>query len=602
MILKAEHPVQSQLCLTITFLDPRFHGRRDGGEPEWPPSPLRLYQAIVAATAAPTGRIDGGLADALRWFERLPPPRIVTPASCAGAPYRLSVPNNAMDLVVKAWVKGNYDGSGDANPATHRTMKTVRPTHLVGGDHVRYIWELPDPLLEVDRRHAEVIRTAVRSVVALGWGVDLVVGHGEINAVDANDEAAGPPAEKWEPGAQRTGTPLRAPVPGTFDALLRRHRAFLNRVTDDGFVPVPPLTTSSVTRYRRASDPRPRPYAAFTLASPFDNGKKVSFPQHRAVCVAAMLRHAACEAAKGDLDEDGWRTEEWGRRFVAGHGQGESDKRRAKDDDSPRFSYLPLPTIDPRGVVGDIRRVMIAEPFGGDDGRSTAWVRQRLGGTSLNKEPQREPWAELLRAVIPAAAIDADDPLRQCAALYLSSLHPCQLPSVRDLKRWLHRQGPDHPQHRDVWPHVERMRDAIAAAPAGSSQVPPRDAAAVLEPLESDGVLRQYITASHTWASVTPVILPRYVSLMNGSEMDVALRECLQHAGVPCGESEVKIESRLVSWFPRAARNNQFKRPAYLRNLPAVHVFLRFLREPLTGPISLGAGRHCGLGILAVGA
>jgi CRISPR-associated protein Csb2 len=38
----------SYLCLSAIFLDAEFHGRRDGGEPEWPPSPLRLFQALVA--------------------------------------------------------------------------------------------------------------------------------------------------------------------------------------------------------------------------------------------------------------------------------------------------------------------------------------------------------------------------------------------------------------------------------------------------------------------------------------------------------------------------------------------------------------------------
>ena len=40
------------LCISIRFLGGAFHGRADHGEPEWPPSPLRLYQAIVAASAA----------------------------------------------------------------------------------------------------------------------------------------------------------------------------------------------------------------------------------------------------------------------------------------------------------------------------------------------------------------------------------------------------------------------------------------------------------------------------------------------------------------------------------------------------------------------
>ena len=34
------------LCVTVRFMapDPTFHGTRDGGQPEWPPSPLRLFK------------------------------------------------------------------------------------------------------------------------------------------------------------------------------------------------------------------------------------------------------------------------------------------------------------------------------------------------------------------------------------------------------------------------------------------------------------------------------------------------------------------------------------------------------------------------------
>src|ERR1700730_13175967 len=42
-------PTASHFCLSVTFHDCRFHGRRDNGEPEWPPSPLRLFQSLVAA-------------------------------------------------------------------------------------------------------------------------------------------------------------------------------------------------------------------------------------------------------------------------------------------------------------------------------------------------------------------------------------------------------------------------------------------------------------------------------------------------------------------------------------------------------------------------
>ena len=80
--------------IAVTFLDQRFHGRGDGGEPEWPPSPLRLIQAIVAANADDVGA-SGDLDGALMWLESQDPPLVVAPRSEKAAPYCLSVPNNA---------------------------------------------------------------------------------------------------------------------------------------------------------------------------------------------------------------------------------------------------------------------------------------------------------------------------------------------------------------------------------------------------------------------------------------------------------------------------------------------------------------------------
>ena len=65
--------MSSIFCLTVRFLDPvpTFHGRGDGSEPEWPPSPLRLFQALVAASAArwPGSHFGDYAAPALKWLE-----------------------------------------------------------------------------------------------------------------------------------------------------------------------------------------------------------------------------------------------------------------------------------------------------------------------------------------------------------------------------------------------------------------------------------------------------------------------------------------------------------------------------------------------------
>jgi CRISPR-associated protein Csb2 len=85
----------SSLALSIRFLDPTFHGRRDGGEPEWPPSPLRALQSLIAAAAA-AGRCNNSLpktaASALRWLEQQTVTTLVAPPAMTGSAYRLSVP------------------------------------------------------------------------------------------------------------------------------------------------------------------------------------------------------------------------------------------------------------------------------------------------------------------------------------------------------------------------------------------------------------------------------------------------------------------------------------------------------------------------------
>ena len=127
----------SHFSLSFRFLDPAFHGRRNGGVPEWPPSPLRALQSLVAAAArCGTQDLPPKFEFALKWLEKQPPPIVVAPAGTTGSGYRLSVPNNAMDVVARAWCRGNDSNSGDANPATHRAMKTVRPTLLLGDEAV----------------------------------------------------------------------------------------------------------------------------------------------------------------------------------------------------------------------------------------------------------------------------------------------------------------------------------------------------------------------------------------------------------------------------------------------------------------------------------
>src|SRR4051812_28249327 len=112
------------LRVTVRFLQPYSHGRGEGDAPEWPPSPLRLFQALVCVAIGHQVDDDrrGRAASALRWLEGQAAPEIVAaPAALVSAPFRLFVPDNINDQVARAWAAGR-----DATLADYRTEKDVR--------------------------------------------------------------------------------------------------------------------------------------------------------------------------------------------------------------------------------------------------------------------------------------------------------------------------------------------------------------------------------------------------------------------------------------------------------------------------------------------
>ncbi|MGD1277505.1 MAG: type I-U CRISPR-associated protein Csb2 [Tepidisphaeraceae bacterium] len=362
------------LCISLTFHDGRFHGRRDGGESEWPPSPLRVFQAVVAACAA-RSCLDQSTS-ALRWFEQKSKPIIIAPAVFHPQPYRIAVPNNDLDVSARYWAKGQ-DAPKYKNPQDLKSMKTVRPVHLEGGDTVHYLYDLHEPIPADITAHLKLLGLAARSITHLGWGIDMVAARAN---VIGDEQAAKLAGVRWRPLVQ-SATYLRAPRAGVLNALIERHDAFLHRVSDHGYTPVPPLTGFSVIAYDDTDRINRRPCAAFDLlpVGADDRRSRKPFRQEDIVHVAAMLRHSTWEAAKRDLDELAGRDEQWAEQFVAGHGP-------HRDAESfPRFSYIPLPSVGHSHADGMVRRVLIAETPG-EDGRSAAWAQRRLAGLPLRDE------------------------------------------------------------------------------------------------------------------------------------------------------------------------------------------------------------------------
>lgn len=529
----------SHFCVSIRLLDSAFHGRRGGGEPEWPPSPLRVFQSLVAAAAARMRpeTFSTHIRSAFKWLEQQPAPIIVASAAVAGTGYRLSVPNNAMDIVAKAWCRGNYSNSGDANPATHRTMKTVRPTLLIGGDAVHYCWPLIDPLTDEVRAYIETLSDVARSVIALGWGIDMAVGHAALVSDPQADVLSG---ERWLPSASGTGEGLRVPVQGTLDALVNRYERFLNRLGPDGFTAPPPLSRFDTVEYRRATDPRARPVAAFSLLRLDASGFRAFDTGRQALTVAGMLRHATKTAAAL-----AGRSDVWIKTFVLGHDESR-DETEHLIVGPQRLAYLPVPSIEARGegrarTVGGVRRVMLSSFAEGCEAE-IAWARRALSGGELIDEDKRQPVA--LLSLIPANEAMIRHYTQKAASW--ATVTPVVLP------------GYDDPAH-----YRRRLKRRIGAE--GQKQL--------LERLDDriDRLLRKAIVQAGFAKAMA-----------EGAE----------------------LEWRKAGFWPGTDLANAYGVPDHLKRFPRLHVRVRWRdaqRNPLPvpGPICLGGGRFYGLGLFA---
>lgn len=345
------------LIFSIRFLEPMAHGRCDRQNSEWPPSPLRLFQALVAASAGRWNeRRDLVYAlPALQWLENCSPPLIVAPEGVESrAPTQFYVPDNSADLVVPAWKRGEITKS------VRRTDKVCRPIHLAA-EAVYYAYRISEP------EHVDTLRAAARSITHLGWGIDMVSGNADILTQTQVDQLQG---VRWQVAAQG-GISLRVPVTGTLTDLIRKHREFLNRLTTEGFRPVPPLREFETRQYRRIDDQEPRPYCVFRILKPDASGNRAFNTSRRTRDIAAWIRHAVGEVCKDWPDLPS---------FVHGHGQ--AGGRNTGPDSHKRFSYLPLPTINSRlNRVEAIRRVLVAAPCGFDD--RIEFIRRRLLGSDL---------------------------------------------------------------------------------------------------------------------------------------------------------------------------------------------------------------------------
>jgi CRISPR-associated protein Csb2 len=411
---------------------------------------------------------------------------IVAPQAYASVGYKFFVPNN--------------DGDKKPNRQDRLTSK-IALSHLLPDEQtLHYLWPVEATEWDASAAHIHSLTQEARNVLALGWGIDMAVGNGQILSANEVQSLVG---ERWLPHEvdSLVGSPSRAPVENTLSNLVEVYQAGLNRLANRTFTQPPALTAYRTVRYLKKTSLPPRPTVAFALTPITDDAPRPALPQEDIVQVAGMLRHIAYERAKRDV---GFEFPGGVDLHVAGHKDSGNMEER-------RFAYLPLPSIGHPKSDGKIRRVLIAGSYG-CDGVQIRWAEQRLRGVQLIGE---------------------------------------------------------------------RTQKSIAA---------------LTTPTDSDSVVQLYTGLSDSWASVTPVILPGFDEGKYKKAQGLVAKAIVQ-SGISL-DAIADVTLRKAPFWPSSQHPAHYFRPKYLQRHSAWHAHILF-REPIDGPLAIGSGRFCGLGLFA---
>jgi CRISPR-associated protein Csb2 len=404
--------MSGRICLSFTFVDPYYHGRvTEEGQPEWPPSPYRVFCALVNV-AHRHGWCDTD-SQALRWLETLPPPEIVAPNARPLSPLLTFVPSNNAVITRKRGGDDEVDededddeddeaGKRQKEEAENKKKKLIQAQEIPPDTQVHFSWTIDDS--PESRKHASWICERVRLVGHLGHARDFVFGDGRVLDDTSYATVQG---DRWT--SDGTLGDIRVPAPGTLDGLDRLYELKTRARGPKAFerVDVHPTALRRLD-YRREVDPRPRRVHAFQIMD-VGNEQPTSFYQAQAGKLAARLRHAAIQAS-----ERLGVPEALVRRYVAGHGDTPSERGH-------RLSYVPIPSVRHRYVDGRVRRAMIVEPPGPSenvaedivrnmpfrplldvkDGSEVAWLRRTYDDSMIGHYVSRaRRWASVTPVIL----------------------------------------------------------------------------------------------------------------------------------------------------------------------------------------------------------
>ena len=325
------------LQIKVYLMDDRYHGEGD-----WPPSPARLFQALVAGNVMGS-RLPNMYVDALRWLEAIPaPPKIWAHHGRLGLPYKMFVPNNDLDA----------KGGNPRHVASLRIGKSIQPRHINAELPIVYRWcfTVTDTSLGLASRVCEM----ANNLYQLGRGIDMAWAKADLLDVEqektAFDEHSG---EAFKPGKGTGGINIACPNQGSLESLLLRfeeHRQRFSTVKDgrkkEAFLTNPRKACFKQVTYNPGVQWHLYDLRANTKDNPFQ-----TWPQERAVSLVEQARNAAAARLSKALPDKNKEIE----RILIGRNAVQTDK-------AYRVRLIPLPSIGHQHTNQAIRRMLLMAP------------------------------------------------------------------------------------------------------------------------------------------------------------------------------------------------------------------------------------------------
>jgi CRISPR-associated protein Csb2 len=329
----------SALALHVRLHDGRYHGEGD-----WPPSPARLFQALVAGIGL-GGPVGDAERAALTWLEERHPPVIAAPLWWR--PRRgvlFYMPNNDSDRI-----EGDPQRMSEIRTAT----KVFRPYIFNAAIPFVYAWQFgaaPD-----DEERARAICRLAERLYQLGRGVDMAWAWGEFLDDETLDGLlAEYPGQVFRPSIGSNAISLPSPLRGSLAGIERRYRAYGDRFhyMRDGKAMV--FRQPPKPRFASVGYDSPPARQVYELRELNAEAAFAPWALARASALVVRLRDGALELLKRAMPG---RASEVERVLVGRKLDGTNDGPLGD-----RVRIIPLPSIGRVHADREIRRVLVEVP------------------------------------------------------------------------------------------------------------------------------------------------------------------------------------------------------------------------------------------------